>query len=172
MRQRLESINRNQKGFTLIEILVAMAITGFIGVGLTMAASQVMSVNALSVNHVIVVKQVENAAYWINRDARMAQIIQPNGVSGFPLNLSWVEWDNTTHQVAYVISNGELQRSSSINGTQPIQIAVAQYIDSNADNTSCQYSNGVFNFKVTASVSGFRPANQTRMAQVIPRSAQ
>ena len=172
MLQRLGAINRNQRGFTLIEVLVAVAITGLIGAGIAMAASQVMNVNALSTNHVIAVKQVENAAYWINRDVRMAQIIQPSGGSGFPLSLSWVEWNNTTHQVSYAINNGELQRSSSINGTQPVQMVVARHINSNADNTSCQYSNGVLTFKVTASVSGFRPASETRMAQVIPRSAQ
>ncbi len=172
MRQRLWSVKKGQVGFTLIEILVALAISGFIGAGLTMATVQVMNVNALSVNHVTVVKQVENALYWINRDVRMAQIIQPGGGSGFPLNLSWVEWDNTTHQVSYTLVNSELQRSSSVNGTQPMPMLVAQYISSNTDNTSCQYANGVFSFKVTASLGGFRPASETRMAQVIPRSAQ
>lgn len=149
-----------------------MAITTLLGAGITMSAVQVMNVNSLSTNHIVAVKQVENATYWINRDLRMAQIIQTSGGSGFPLNLSWVEWDNTTHQVTYDINNGNLQRSSSINGTQPMQMMVAQYISSDADKTSCQYANGVFSFKVTALVNGFRPASQTRMAQVIPRSAQ
>ena len=168
----LHGLNRNQEGFTLIEILVATVITGLIGAGITMAAVQVMNVNALSNNHVIAAKQVENAAFWINRDARMSQIIQPSGGSGFPLNLSWVEWDNTTDNVSYTINNGELQRSSSTNGMQATRIVVAQHIDCNANNTNCQYANGVFTFQVTASLGGFRPASETRMAQVIPRSAQ
>ncbi len=172
MLQILRSVNRRQGGFTLIEILVALSITGFIGAGLTTAIVQVMKVNALGNNQVIAVKQVENAVYWINRDVRMSQTIQPGGGSGFPLNLDWVEWGGTTHQVAYTLQNGELIRSSSVNATPPVVMKVAQHISSNADNTSCQYSNGVFNFKVTASVSGFRPASETRLAQVIPRSAQ
>ena len=137
-----------------------------------MAAYQVMNVYALSTNLVMAVKQVENAAYGITRDVRMAQTIQPSGDSGFPLSLSWVEWDNTTHQVSYAINNGELRRSHSINGAQPIQTVIAEHISSDTDKTSCQYANGVLTFKVTASVSGFRPASETRMAQVIPRSAQ
>ena len=161
-----------RKGFTLIEVMVALAIAGLIGTGVTTTIFQILSINASSQNHVLAVKQVENAATWLNNDVRMAQIIEPGGVSGFPLDLTWVEWDNTTHQVSYTISNGELQRSSSTNGTQPMQIVVGQYIDDNADNTNCQYSNGVFNFKVTASSGGFRRASETRMAQVIPRSAQ
>ena len=172
MRCRLFSISEHQAGFTLIEVLVALAITGFIGVGITMAIYKVMNVNALSTNHVIAVKQVENAAYWINRDARMAQIIQPGGGAGFPLNLSWVEWDNTTRDVSYAITNGQLQRGISTNGAPPTQMMIAQDIDSNPDNTHCQYANGVFSFKVTASLSGFRSASETRMAEVVPRSAQ
>lgn len=168
----LHGLNRNQEGFTLIEILVATVITGLIGAGITMAAVQVMNVNALSNNHVIATKQVENAAFWINRDARMSQIIQPSGGSGFPLNLSWVEWDNTTDNVSYTINNGELKRSSSTNGMQATRIVVAQHIDCNVNNTNCKYANGVFTFQVTASLGGFRPASETRMAQVIPRSAQ
>jgi prepilin-type N-terminal cleavage/methylation domain-containing protein len=172
MLQRLRAINRNQKGFTLIEVLVVVAITGMIGAGSAMAVTQVMTVNAASTNHVIAVKQVENAAYWITHDVRMAQIVQPTGGSGFPLSLSWVEWDNTTHQVSYAINNNELLRSSSINGTPPMQMAVARYISSDANSTSCQYANGVLAYKLTSLVTGFKQASETRMAQVIPRSAQ
>jgi prepilin-type N-terminal cleavage/methylation domain-containing protein len=172
MCRKLWPISESQQGFTLIEVLVAVAITGFIGVGVATAVFQVINVNELSTNHVIAVKQVENAAYWINRDARMAQIIQPGGGAGFPLNMSWVEWDNTIRNVSYAIINGQLQRSISTNGAPPTQTMVAQNIDNNPDNTNCQYANGVFTFKVTASVSGFRSASETRMAEVIPRSAQ
>lgn len=172
MLQRLRQVNRRQGGFTLLEILVALAITGFIGAGLNTAIIQIMKVNALTNNYVIAVKQVENAAYWISRDVRMAQTVQPGGGSGFPLNLAWVEWGGTTHQIDYTLQNGQLIRSSSVNATPPVVMMVARHISSNADNTSCQYSNGVFNFKLTASVSGFRPVSETRLAQVIPRSAQ
>ncbi len=163
---------RSQKGFTFIEFIVAMALTGLIGVAASAAAYQVINVKALSENHIIAVKQVENAAYWINLDVRMSQTVLPAGGGGFPLNLSWIEWDNTTHDVRYTISNGELQRSSSINGAEPTQMMVANYIDGNADQTNCQYANGVFTFKVTASVAGFRPATETRMGEALPRSAQ
>ncbi len=168
----LGGINRNQRGFTLIEVLAAVAITGLIGAGSAMAANQVMNVNALSTNHVLAVKQVENAVYWIGRDVRMAQIVQPGGGSGFPLTISWTEWNNTTHQVTYVINNGDLQRSNSINGTPQLQMVVARYINGNADSTSCQYNNGELALKLTSLVSGFRASTETRLTKVMPRSAQ
>lgn len=164
-------LKKNQGGFTLIEVIVAIVITSIVGVGVTMAISQVFNVNALSNNRITAVKQLENAIYWLNRDAQMAQIVQPNGDAGFPLNLSWVEWDNTTHQVSYTLEDSELHRNHSINGSEPIQNVVATHINSDVDMTNCQFVDGVFTFKVTASVSGFRSINETHIAQVIPRPA-
>lgn len=171
MLHRLGVLKKNQWGFTLMEVTVAIAITSMIGVGVTMAISQVFNVNALSNNRITAVKQLENAIYWINHDAQMAQIVQPNGGSGFPLNLSWIEWDNTMHQVSYTLEDNELHRSHSINGSEPIQNVVATHINSDEDMTNCQFVNGVLTFKITASVSGFRSINETHVAQVVPRSA-
>ena len=53
----------------LIEILVAIAVSSFIGIGIMAAISQMFTVNALSTNHVNAVKQVEKAVYWLSRDA-------------------------------------------------------------------------------------------------------
>lgn len=162
--------NGSQQGFILIEVVLAIAITGLIGAGITMSAVQVMNVRALSTNHIIAVKQVESAAYWINRDVRMSQVILPGAGSGFPLNLSWVEWDKTSNNVSYEINDGQLRRRHSVNGTpSPVQTAIAKYID--PVSTNCAYSGGVFTFKVTAAVNGFRPSGETRLIQVIPRSA-
>ena len=168
---RFRTIGKNQKGFTLIEIIIAIAVTSLIGVGVTAAIFNTLSVNALSSNHLTVLKQIENAAHWINRDVQMSQTVQPGGGSGFPLTLSWVEWDNTAHQVTYSLVSGELQRSHSVDGSAPTQYVVAEYISNDPAQTSCQFTGGVFTFKITASVGGFRPAIETRTAQVIPRAA-
>ena len=161
----------NHKGFTLIEVLVVLTITSCIGGGAAAAVYQVININALSGNHVIAVKQVENAVYWIGRDVQMAQVLQPGGVSGFPLSLSWVEWDNTGHQVAYVLEDGQIRRSHSVNGGEPTWLVVADHINASSEKTNCQYAEGVFTFKVTSFVSGFRSATESRVVQVIPRPA-
>jgi len=164
-------INRNQKGFTLIELLVAVAITAVIGVAIAMALVQTLTINAMSTNHVTVLKQVENAIFWVDEDAQVAQNLQPTMGSGFPLTLSWTEWDNTTHQVIYSLVNNELLRSHSINGGPAQQAVIARHIDDNAANTNCGFASGVFTFRVTSTVGGFKPATETKIAQVVPRSA-
>jgi hypothetical protein len=151
---------------------VALAVTGLIASAATTAIFQVVSVNAGSVAHMTAVKQVENAVYHISRDAQMAQSVTTAG-SSFPLNLAWVEWNNTTHQVSYSIQNGTLQRSenTTIVGQLP-QTAVtpaAQYI--NTGSTSCTWDSvhRVLIVNITVSVGGFRPATETRTFQIIPR---
>lgn len=94
-------ISRYQRGFTLYEMLVSLAILGVIIPVIGMSIFQVLSINTLTGNHLTAVKQVENALYRINRDAHMAQTVQTGGGSGFPLNLIWVEWDNTSNNGNY-----------------------------------------------------------------------
>ena len=100
MFRRLGLINKNQRGFTMIELMIAIAITGLITTGIAMAISQVFTVNAGSSNHMVAVRQVQNAGYWISHDAQMAQDIDPDPVDDNPadeiipvLTLAWAGWE-------------------------------------------------------------------------------
>jgi len=70
---RLGLINKNQRGVTLMGIIVAVAITGIIAGAATTTIFQVFSGNTRTSNHMTAVKQVQNAGYWISHDAQMAQ---------------------------------------------------------------------------------------------------
>jgi prepilin-type N-terminal cleavage/methylation domain-containing protein len=170
MSRRLMMISRYQRGFTLYEMLVALAILGVIIPVIGMSIFQVLSINTLTGNHLTAVKQVENAIYRINRDAQMAQTVQTGGGSGFPLNLIWVEWDNTSNNVTYTIQNGELWRANSVNGGQSTSGVVAQHINSDSGMTNLQFVGGVLTVKITASLGGFRPASETRVGTVLPKA--
>ena len=165
MLHRLGAMSKDQRGFTLVEVMVAIAITGLISGGVTMAISQVLNVNARSSPRLVALNQVEKATYWISLDARMAQTVQTSPGAGFPLNLTWVEWDNTVHQVSYSLDSGRLQRSQSINGGQPTTTVVARHIDTNSEMTSSELVDGALVFKVTASVGGLS-AGETRTSRV------
>ncbi len=169
MSYRLGVTSKSQRGFTLNEMLVALAILGVIAPAIGMSIFQVLSINALTGNHMIAVKQVENAIYRISRDAQMAQTVQTGGGSGFTLNLTWVEWDNTSNNVTYTIQNGELRRAYSINGGQPTSTVVAQHINTDSGVTNCQFVSGVLTFKITVSIGGFRPVSESRAGIVFPK---
>ena len=60
----IRSIYKNQKGFTFIELILAVAITGIITGGITMAITQLLIGNARTSNHMVAIRQVQNAGYW------------------------------------------------------------------------------------------------------------
>jgi prepilin-type N-terminal cleavage/methylation domain-containing protein len=166
MLRQLGMMIRNQKGFTLIEILVAVPLIGLIGVGAAITTSQVFSMNEMGMNKGIAIKQVENAVQYISRDAQQAQIIEVNGSN---INLSWKDWTtNNSVVVSYANNNNSIQRRETINTDQPVTLSIANYI-TGLNFTS---SNGVLNITITASVGGFKPAIETRTFQIKPRPGQ
>ena len=137
MSGRITKLIRGQRGFTFMEMLVALTIAGLIGTGVTTGIVQTINTSVRNSDHTVAVKNVQNAIYWVRRDVKMAQTIQVDaGDSGLPLVLSWVEWDNTQHQITYSVEEGKLKRSHSINGGEPGMLLVADFIDSDPASTT------------------------------------
>ena len=167
---RLSRLINGQRGFTLIEVLAALAVTGLIGLGSAMTTVQVLNQSARNSDYTTASRHTMNAIYWISRDAQMSQIIEPDGASGFPLTLSWTEWDNSGHQVIYSIEDDKLKRSYSVDGSEPSQTVVGQYINSVAENTTCEYTGGVLTLKVTSVVgNGANALSMTKVREITPR---
>lgn len=159
-------VHSNQRGVTLIELLLAVAITGIVTGGITMTFFQVLTGNARTSSHMTAIKQVQNAGYWISHDAKMAQDVDTDDDPGTPelelVTLTWTEWDNTAHQVTYDIVNGELKRTEGATET-----VVARYIDSTK--TKCEMTGDKLILTVTATVTGSQERSETRVYEVIPR---
>ena len=161
--------------------MLAIAISGIITGAITTTIFQVVTGTARTNNHMTVVKQVESAGYWVSRDAQMAQHVYlewggetPVG-SKFPLRLTWTDWNsNDAHQVIYTLEIGgepkRLVRSHSINGGEPTEAIVAQYIVPGLAKTSLDFTNGVLTFTVTATMgTGSQEQSETRVYKIVPR---
>ncbi len=160
----------SQKGFTLLEVMIAIAVTGILGASVAGAISQLWNAYAVSKNHVIAINQVENAIYWIGRDVRMSQSIGLSGGNGFPLTLEW--WDEDTHVLTtYTLDSGTLSRDSNI---APNHMAIAEHIDARAERTV--YDDDIapiadgLTLRITASLTKHRNVSETRVVEIIPRS--
>lgn len=93
-----------QKGMTMVELVVATAVTGIIVAFLGTAIYQIITVTGYGNNRLIAAHELENAAYWFNLDGQQA--IAASGGSGLSLTLS----DNST--VTYSLTGTELRRTT------------------------------------------------------------
>jgi prepilin-type N-terminal cleavage/methylation domain-containing protein len=160
-------LHRNQRGFTLIEMLMVIAISGIITAGLALSVIQIFNGNAQSSSKMLAVRQVQNAGYFISQDTLMAQAVTPDlGVTGFPLTLTWTDWNsNAIHEVVYTLLAGrKLQRETFTDSSLDTVTFVAEYIDA-----TCQFTDGKLILTVTASIGGYRPATETRTYEITPR---
>jgi prepilin-type N-terminal cleavage/methylation domain-containing protein len=161
---------RSCKGFTLLETLVAVAISVVIIAGISTSIDQVISVNAASISREAAIKQVENAVQYISRDALQAQGVTTNS-GKFPLVLTWNSWSSVAYSTSYFLNGNDLTRSVVLNGGQPTLLQVGHNIDTSPTMTNCSFSNGILTVKLTATTGGFRPASETRTFQIEARSA-
>jgi len=179
----VRSLLKSQRGFTLIEVLIAVAIGGAIAGAGSMATRQVITETVRNNNHEIAVRQVQNAGHWVTRDTQMAQTVVPDGdADGLPLTLTWEDFAGTNeYQVVYSLEEVagvlKLKREHYTNRTDnpdpDATTYVAKYIDSGQ--TSCEFVDPptpMLTFTVTATVGGdsLQEGSETRIYEIVHRA--
>ena len=167
-----------EKGFTHIELIIAITIMALIGGAACIATFQVLKNTERNSNHMTAVRQVQQTGYWISRDTSMAEsVITANLTPPDFLRLNWVEEESgDEYEVVYTMVNmpdserQKLQRSQSINGEALSTTLVAQHIDTDAEKTKCEFDGGTLTLTVTATVGNGAPMkSECRTYQVVPR---
>jgi prepilin-type N-terminal cleavage/methylation domain-containing protein len=171
MKSHIISFCKEQAGFTLIELIAAMAITGLIGLGASVSSFQVLNQTSKNSDYTTANRNAMNAIHWISRDAMMAQTM--GGVDDFPnngnLTLSWVEWNSTSHTANYSLENGVLFRIYS-DGSQVSRTLISEDINPDVNSTFCSSDNGVLTVTITSSVGeGSRTVDAKRVREVALR---
>ena len=170
-----KNILSRQRGFTLVEILIALALTGTLAAVIASCMSQLLGVNYATVNRMTAIKQTEYVIDNLRPDIQMGQQIalsDPDDPNVF-LVISWVDWedssskkikyswDSTTHHLNRYDSNGNLKVIAENIASRPI--VTQNYLD--ADHIK-------FNWKITidSTVDNYKTATESRTFVVKPRS--
>jgi prepilin-type N-terminal cleavage/methylation domain-containing protein len=125
-----------QKGFTLLEIMVVMAVGGILMTGIVVSIFQVVSATSRSNSHGVALTDVSQAALYLKKDFQMAQSTDMGFVedpvvvllSSENVTLEWTdsttpesEEEQMNHHVTYSLSdNGVLERA--YDGIMPTMI--------------------------------------------------
>jgi len=147
-------MDRAQKGFTLLEMLVALAIGGVLLTGLVISIFQTFAITQQDTTAISGFDNVKNAAFEITRDVKKSSAtdILDGGPAADSLALSWTIWydqdgnlipDGQPSTCEYSLSGTDLQRV--LNGGAPR--TVGRYI------TAVQFSrlNNMITVSITAS---------------------
>jgi prepilin-type N-terminal cleavage/methylation domain-containing protein len=172
MFHKLRAVSKDQRGFTLLELLMSILMTAIISSAALATLFQLIAWNSKTNTSLTATSQVESAVGWISRDVQESQTVTTSGAD-FPLTLDSVSWDGVANSVNYNITvDGELQRSR--NGGAPL--IVARHIDSAG--TFCSKvldpitgsDTGLLSFTIKVTVGGFRPTTVTRVSSVFHRT--
>ncbi len=171
----------SQLGFTLVEMMVAIAISALIMVGSVELVSHMVIGSAQNRANTMTMLQVQYVGFWITEDVVQSR---PDGISlgdaqGFPLTIDWTAWNGDENKIVY-----------SINGSPLWTLTREQFLKKNGDSvftsdgnvtvgasldpagTRCGWVTGgnvtnVLQLDVTANVDG---KVATRTYEINPRS--
>ncbi len=131
-------MKQGQCGFTFIELAMATAIMALIASTATMVTFSVLNNTERTNNQMTVVRQVENAGYWISQDIQAASSVSTENLTPPDfLALTWTEWgydeDSIYHSVTYSIEDlsggiGKLRRNHQDSQGASEQTLVAEYV--------------------------------------------
>jgi prepilin-type N-terminal cleavage/methylation domain-containing protein len=146
---KMKKLKKGERGFTLLELIIALALTALITTAVTMIISQTFTGSTRSSNHMAAVREVQEAGYWVSYYAYTAQDLTITGDSGFPLILRWVDFDtNEEHEVKFTLEDnpgdglrGKYYVDGNLDSVKTGKIPVFEFINDKTK-TNCQVSGG------------------------------
>ncbi len=159
-------MRNGEKGYTFIELIIAITIIMLVSGAASITIFQVLKGTEMNNTHMNAVRQVQNAGYWICRDARMAQSIDTDNVTPPDfIAFNWTEWDDQDEEIYHTATysfedltdgTGKLKRTHWSSAGANEQTFIAQHIyyaPADPDDTSkASYQAPVLTLQLTSIV--------------------
>ncbi|UCG82712.1 MAG: prepilin-type N-terminal cleavage/methylation domain-containing protein [Dehalococcoidia bacterium] len=108
----------NQSGFTMTELMVALAVSSLIVVGSIMFLTYMITLADVNRDKTVASLEVQYVGFWMNEDVAQAQEIwlgdDPGDEDGFPMTLKWENYEQTRkEEITYHVeemADGQLWR--------------------------------------------------------------
>ena len=173
-------MRKGERGYTLIELAVALSVIVLISGAASIAIFQIMKGTSVNNTHMTAVRQVQNAGYWLSRDARMAQSVETDNLT--PPNFivfNWREWDEDDEEIFHTSTYffedltdgvGKLKRTHWSSAGLNNQTLIADHIYYDPDDTKAtsqfSYQTPVLTMQLTSRVEN---AVETREYRITHR---
>jgi len=172
-------MKRGERGYTLLELIIGIGIMTLTTGAAAGGIYQSMINTEHNSNHMTAVLQVQNAGNKISLDVHRAQIITTVEELSDPdfLFLSWIDAiSGDKFEVTYTYQEMEtgslrkLMRTYSINDAGNQTSLVSRDIDYSGAMTTCNFTDGLFNLKITSTIgTGPSASTETRIYRIFPR---
>ena len=146
---------KGQKGFTLPELLITVAITGLIVTFLGTAIYQIITVTEYGSDKTIAMHELQNVAHWVSRDGQMAS----TATGGNELVLTLPD----DSSIIYAVVDAELLRTADDS-----QMTLAR----NISDLSFSIEDRIITMTVTSSPEGRPNISEQRTYKVCLRPAE
>jgi len=155
-----------QKGFTLVEVLVVLAVGGVLMTGLLLSIHNVVFGTGRTNSQVVALMEVNNTALRLKKDIQMAHtvvLLSPPSL----VELGWTDYtgaqtENLTHSITYELSGTKLLRTYDSGNTSIVGRNIASVVFTE--------DGRVVNVVITATGSGFWQRSETLEFSVYRRS--
>ncbi len=170
-------MKNGEKGFTFIELIISITIIVLVSGAASIAIFQIMRGTETNNTHMNAVRQVQNAGYWISRDARMAQSVNTDNLTPPDfIAFNWTEWDDQNEEIYHTATyffedltddTGKLKRThwSSAGANEQTLIAThIYYAPADPDDTSkASYQAPVLTLQLTSLVEDVMEVREYRI---------
>ena len=147
-------MKQQQRGFTLIEMVLGLAIAGAVMMTISMTITTLMLNYQKPGTQEVLLQQVRNASYQMPRDIQMSNNVTLGDPNGFPfiVNIPVDQDENNDYHVDYLLDGDKLKRQqfdSSDNLT--VESMIAQYVDTGNTTFESPWE-GLYKFTIRVSL--------------------